>query len=262
MVSPEYSKIISNYYSYYKTFPLSGAVELHNGSISWIMPPKGEKGPAIAFNIKLNAQTAQREIDGFISCIQQGYAPRQLIVTPDTEPENIVEILEINGFKNMSDGEYEPGMLLYKDDFTPRFAADGSVTCREIRSKEDFAVWIDIVNTALHGWDMIDAQRYYTWLESGTYRFYIGELGGIPVSTAATIPNGDTASLEFVSTLEAYRQRHVASSLCSMAIADIFENGARAVTLSGSASAVGLYEGLGFRGYFNNIIMRYSPDDV
>lgn len=259
MLSPEQINIIENYYRYYRTFPLSGAVELHTGGINWIMPKKGDKGPAIAFDLKLNPKTAQREIDGFVSAIEWGAAPRLLIVTPDCEPENIVELLEANGFINL--GGDEPGMLLYKDDFTPRFAA-GGISCREVRSKEDFAVWIDIVNTALHGWEMIDSERYYTWAENGTYRFYLGELGGVPVSTAAAILNGDTASLEFVSTLEGYRHRHIASALCSVTIAGLFEQGARTVTLSGSPGAVRLYKGLGFSGYFNNIIMRYGQADV
>ncbi len=260
MLSPEQENIIKNYYRYYKTFPLSGAVELHTGGISWIMPKKGEKGPAIAFDLKLDSQTAQREIDGFISSIQQGSAPRQLIVTPDAGPEDIIRLLKASGFTDL--GGDEPGMLLYRGDFTPSFDAAGSITCREVRSKEDFAVWIDIVNTALHGWEMIDAKRYYTWVLNGTYRFYLGEVGGVPASTAATILNGDTASLEFVSTLEEYRHRHAASSLCSKAITGLFEQGARTVTLSGSADAVRLYEGLGFCGYFNNIIMRYGQAHV
>lgn len=258
MLSPEQKIIVENYYRYYRAFTLSGVVGLHTGGISWIMPKKGEKGPGLAFGIRLEARTAQREIDCFVSRIRQGAAPRMVIVTPDAEPDNIVDLLEANGFKNL--GGAEPGMLLYKEWFAPRFA-DG-VTCREIRSREDFAVWIDIVNTALHGWDMIDAERYYAWVTGGKYRFYLGELGGVPVSTAAAILEGDTASLEFVSTLEEYRQRHAASGLCSMAIAGLFDSGARTVTLSGSESAVGLYEGLGFRGYFNNIIMRFVQDDV
>ena len=56
-------------------------------------------------------------------------------------------------------------MLLHKNDFRPYFPADGDVICRRVRTKEDFRIWVDVVNTALHGWEMIDAEHYAVWLE-------------------------------------------------------------------------------------------------
>jgi Predicted acetyltransferase involved in intracellular survival and related acetyltransferases len=84
------------------------------------------------------------------------------------------------------------------------------------------------------------------------------EIDGIPVSTAATIRTGSTASLEFISTLKEHRRQKAAITLCSRAVEALFDNGVETVTLSGSSEAVPLYERLGFHSCFNNTIMLYE----
>lgn len=103
---------------------------------------------------------------------------------------------------------------------------------------------------------MIDAEHYFSWVKSNHINIYLAKINGVAVSTCATIQNGSTASLEFVSTLEQYRRKTVAALLCSYAINDLLKNGAEIVTLSACGHSVYLYEGLGFKKYFNNTIMK------
>ena len=135
-------------------------------------------------------------------------------------------------------------MALHKQDFTPYREDSSRITCQKISTKEDFISWIDVVNTALHGWNMIDAEHYFSWVKSDNIKIYSAKINGITVSTCATIQNGNTASLEFVSTLEQYRRRK-AALLCSCAINDLLKNGVEIVTLSACGESVYLYEGLG-----------------
>ena len=140
----------------------------------------------------------------------------------------------------------------------PYQSSDERVVCRKVQTKKDFRTWISIVNAVLHGWDMIDADNYYTWVENEYVDIYLGEFDGVPVSTAATIRNGDVASLEFVSTIEGYRRNKIASVVCSEALENLFSNGVEEVTLSACGESVHLYEKFGFKSYFNNIIMHYG----
>ena len=224
------------------------------------MPREGEKGPEMGFRLRFNEQTVQREVQDLIAGIRAGKLPKRWLVTPDAEPENIVSVLEQNGFRNLAAEAPapEPAMLLQKDDFQPYSAENNPVICRRIRSKEDFKVWTDIVNTALNGWDMIDAEHYYSWIEKGYLNIYLGELDGIPATAAATIQNGDTGSLEFVATLEKYRRKKAAATVCSEAINDLLKNGVRTVTLSSCGGSYPLYEGLGFHTCFYDIVMLYE----
>ena len=255
--------VIENYYHYYKTFALSGIVDYHEGPVNWILPKIGEKGPSLAFNIRLEEETAEKVIQEHIKGICKKKVPDIWFITPDTMPSNIISILEQNSFVNLSSesDEPEPGMLLKKDDFCPYRISTNGIVCRKAQSKADFNIWIDIVNTALHGWEMIDAENYYIWLKNGVYDFYLAEIDGIPVSTAATIQNGDTASLEFVSTLNEYRRRKAAITVSTMALEDLFAKGVKTVTLSGGVEAVTLYKKLGFHSYFNNILLKYNISD-
>lgn len=253
--------IIKNYYCYYEAFALSGVVEHHRGPVNWIIPRTGKNGPYLVFNIKLTEENAIQEINMLTDGIKKGTVPQNWIVTPDSTPTNIKDILTENGFYDLSvnAAEPEPAMLLKKDDFKP-CCEKNNIVCRQIEDKKDFAVWIKIVNTALHGWDMIDAENYYTWVKNKRFRFYLGEIDGIPVSTAATIRNSNTASLEFVSTLEEYRRHGVAYAVNTKAITQLFDNGVSVVTLSGVEESVPLYKKIGFHRCFNNIIMQYKKE--
>lgn len=149
-------------------------------------------------------------------------------------------------------------MLLSKEEFIPYKAPEEEIVCRKVHTKKDFQAWIDIVNTALHGWTMIDAENYYTRVENGYVDIYLGEYKGVPVTTAATIRNRNAASLEFVSTLEEYRCKKIASVVCSAALENLFSDGVEAVTLSACDGSARLYEKFGFKGYFNNTILHYE----
>ncbi|MDE6388056.1 MAG: GNAT family N-acetyltransferase [Lachnospiraceae bacterium] len=262
-VMPKEAKnITENYYRYYRSFALSGIVDLHEGPVDWIMPKEGEAGPSLAFHVNLDENRYREEIHEMTAGIRAGAVPQRWLITPDAEPKNIVEILKENGFQEdlSEDAENpEPGMLLNAADFYPYADAESaSVLCREVQTKEDFERWVDVVNTALHGWKMIDADHYYVWVKQENIRIYLAEIDGVPVSTAATIQTGNTASLEFVSTLEAYRRKKAALALSSKALENLFACGVENVTLSGSCEAVALYEKLGFRACFHNVIMLYD----
>lgn len=256
----EADTIISNYHRYYMAFTRSGIIDFHEGSVNWIIPKEGEKGPEIAFQVHLDADTVEEEMQNLIVGIRAKKVPQIWHITPDSTPVNIMEIMKRNGFKDLGENapEPEPTMLLNRSDFQPYLSSDNSVVCRKVQTKEDFQKWIDVVNTALHGWDMIDAENYYTWVESEDISIYLGEINGIPVSTAATIQNGEVASLEFVSTLEAYRRRKFAAIVCSRAIQDQFDMDIKAVTLGACGESAHLYKKLGFKSIFNNIVMQYD----
>ena len=255
-----FQTIIQNYYNYYKIFAQADIINLYEGSVSWIIPCKGEKGPSIAFRVHLNEESVETELRVLIQGIREGKVPQIWHKTPDATPDNIIDIMKKNGFKDLSEdaSEPEPTMSLHKNDFIPYEEKDSPIICRKISTKKDFKLWIDVVNTALHGWDMIDADHYFTWVESNNINIYLAEINGIAVSTCATIQNNNTASLEFVSTLEEYRRRQAAALLCSCAINDLLDNGAEIVTLGACGHSAFLYERLGFKRCFHNTVMKYD----
>lgn len=57
--------IALNYFNYYKVFAKSGIIDLHEGSVSWIIPCKEEKGPSLAFRIHLNEDMEQNGFQNY-----------------------------------------------------------------------------------------------------------------------------------------------------------------------------------------------------
>ncbi|MBD5456128.1 MAG: GNAT family N-acetyltransferase [Lachnospiraceae bacterium] len=259
VIEKEQNTVISNYYQYYKAFTHSDIISLYEGPVSWIIPCEGEKGPSIAFRVRLNEENAEIQLKAFIQGIREGKVPQIWHITPDASPDNIIDIMKKNGFKDLSEDAPcpEPTMILHKNDFVPYTEENEHIVCRKVSTKEDFKAWINVVNTALHGWEMIDADHYFIWVESDHINIYLGEIDGVAVSTCATIQNECTGSLEFVSTLEQYRRKKAAASLCSYAINDLVRNGAETVTLGACGQSAYLYEKLGFKKCFNNTVMQF-----
>jgi ribosomal protein S18 acetylase RimI-like enzyme len=134
---------------------------------------------------------------------------------------------------------------------------DPRVKVRRVRPPGAFATWVDVVNDALHGDVRMVASAYRAWLATPAYAFYLAYLDAMPVATAATLREGDVASIEFVGTLAAYRRQGAATAACVQALRDLQQAGVRTVTVQSSAEAVSLYERLGFRTYFTLTALDY-----
>lgn len=252
-MNKEVTMIVSNFNRYFSSFAESGIVDLHEEGVHYILPKPGHQGPTLLFHVGLDPQTADARIKALLPEIDAGHVPGNWFITPGATPDNVTELLKANGFENMGGGE--PAMLLRAERFRPT-PSNSRVTCREITSMEDFRIWIDIVNEALHGWNMIDAQHYYAWVKKRTYRFWLGEINGLPVSTAATIQTENAGSLEFVSTLESFRRQGAAAITSTAAIAGLLEAGAQYVSLSACGESVPLYQKLGFESIFEPVMFR------
>lgn len=113
------------------------------------------KGLSLAFHVRLHEKSWEEELDPMIEGIRSGTVPQRWLITPDATPWNVILLLESKGFWNLSSQaeKPEPGMLLHKNDFQPYFPADGDMICRRVRTQEDFRIWVDVVNTALHNPD-------------------------------------------------------------------------------------------------------------
>lgn len=82
-----------------------------------------------------------------------------------------------------------------------------------------------MVNTTLHGWDMIDAEHYFRWVDQRSKNI---------------------------------EEKKAAALLCSYAINDLLNKGAEIVTLGACGHFAFLSERLGFKRCFNNTIMKFG----
>jgi ribosomal protein S18 acetylase RimI-like enzyme len=246
---------------YFRTLGHADNMHLHTGDIEWIAPLPNTPGPSIVYKISLDERTAAARIDELIPLIKSKHIPSAWYVSATSTPANIVEILLSRGFvktlrKPTDPDEPEAAMAL---DMAPdmRWAASPSFEIRRVTSFPDFERWIDVVNEALHGCELLLAKYNYPLVARASVSFYLALLDGIPIATAATMQEGDIATLEFVSTLKAHRRKGAGSAACSEALRDLQKTNVRTVTLRASHEAIPLYAKLGFRPYFEPAILFY-----
>jgi hypothetical protein len=111
-----------------------------------------------------------------------------------------------------------------------------NITTRKITSKSDFQQWIDVVNTALHDWDMIDAEHYYKCVTDGMFSFYMAFMEGTAVATAAARLDGNEGLYPRLN-----RTGGAATAVCVMPLENLKNNGAKICSLGSSHEAADLY---------------------
>ena len=244
--------------SYFRTFSLAHNMYVHSGDIEWITPRTGYTGPSVVFRVALDERTAQSRIEGMLTDLKARTIPSLWVISPTSTPANLIDLLRSVGFVGGSEPEHpEPGMALDLATFSVKPEPRASIRIAKVDSLAEFSQWIDVVNTALHGWDMLSAEHYAAWLYDHIYEFYLGYDNGTPVATYATLQTGETASIEFVSTLMPYRHRGTATALGVRALRDLQQKGVRTVTLHAFSEAISLYERLGFKSYYQLAVLSF-----
>ncbi|MCL4504925.1 MAG: GNAT family N-acetyltransferase [Chloroflexi bacterium] len=250
--------IVKGSESYFRAFALADNMRHHLGDIEWILPLPNTPGPSIVYRVSLDERTANERIGELMPGLQDGTIPSYWVITPNSTPKNIVNILVSNGFKDISDPEHpELGMALDIKMIPEPPLSNPNIEVKKVVSTSEFEVWIDVVNRALHGWNMLTIEHYSSWLSRDEISFYLGYLNGIPIATISTMQDEDCASVEFVSTLKEYRNQGVATTICVKALQNLKQKGVKTVTLRSSSEAIPLYKKLGFKPYYEQILLSY-----
>jgi len=250
--------IVKGIERYFRIFAQSGIINNHMGSIEWIKPIQGEVGPSIVYGVKLKAD---ENIEIILKDIKDGIIPSFWYILPNATPNNIVDILKEKGFvgeipTNPEEKEY--GMALDLQTTNKWINTNSFIKVKRVKDFSDFQHWTDTVNSDLHGWKMIDAEHYFTWVSQNNLAFYIGYLNGVAISTAATITDQDNASLEFVSTLEEYRKQGAGTAVCVEVLKQLKEQDIKTVILGSSPEATSIYKRLGFVPYFGKVLLTFK----
>ncbi len=261
MESQEYTEaIVAGMENYFRSFALADNMQHHSCEIEWIAPLPRTAGPALVFRIDLDEKTANQRLDELVPAIQAGEVPDLWVISPISTPGNLLDLLLSKGFQNLLDPHHpepEPGMALDLSRTPALVTGNPNVQVIQVNSITEFAVWVDVVNEALHGWPMLTPDHYARWITCPEMMFFLAYLDGVPAATISTIQDRDKASLEFVSTLKAYRNRGVATTICLEALRALMGKVVRTVTLRSSYEAVPLYKKLGFQSYYEQILVSY-----
>ena len=122
---------------------------------------------------------------------------------------------------------------------------------RKVNDVESFALWAQSVKECFNDdYQYIHPRYHYPACKAGKIRCYLCFKYNRPVAVCSIMDNAGICLLEFVATHRDFRRQGLAKYICSVAVNESFENGAKLITLRAEEPGTReLYTSLGFRTY-------------
>jgi len=222
---------------------------LVTGDISYLKS-ESDKGFERIFSVNIEEDQEFR-IQQMIALIKAGLLPDSMLITPNTKPADLAEVLSHKGFII---NDANPCMMMYLEDYKKRESENTGFVISNVTEKEQLADWLNIVNSALFGGELVTLEQFSDVLALDNTYFYLGIMDGRPVTACMTILDGDTSVLEMVATLEEHRRKGFASAVIDKALRDSRHMGVKTVSLRAEADGVGVYRKLGFKECFKRTV--------
>ena len=220
-----------------------------NGYYSIIYPKDGEKGGTSLFDVRIE-QLSDKEANLIIDEIKSKKVHTWwgLCVS-----DRIADLIwgKYRPTPPASEDELEEAyMALFPNEKPVYRKFNAHIEVRPVSSLEEFNIWADICNSILHGnFSIIHPVNHYHLCEKGIMPCFIGYYNNTPASVSAIINDKHNSSLEFVATLDNYRDKGLATALCQTAVDNAFLNGSKIITARAFNDAIKLYKSLGFKIY-------------
>lgn len=228
---------------YWRTLAQARGLELHRADgAEWVTSRDGN-GPERVFHLALSGGAALDRLRAARADIVAGRLPNCILITPNSEPENLLTLLAEAGFAIDTSGACMVKELIGAE----RPVLGGSITVETLTTDEALPAWADIVNTDLFGTKLLTYVQYGDLFRLPDVRFHMARLNGEPAATCMTISDGDLAVLEMVATKAALRRRGIAAALVRTVMADLCDGGVVSLQLRSEPEAIAFYDTLGFR---------------
>lgn len=231
---------------------------LKTGEVCYIKSDNN-KGPERIFNIKFANEDIDYKIMKLVSYIKAGIMPDSILITPNTIPINLSQILADKGFYV---DDSDPCMMLEVNDFKPQKNQKENITTIKLENDELLPEWVKIVSHGLFGFELIALDQFKDVFKLDNTHFYIGLLNNVPASACMTITEGDTSVLEMVATLKQYRHNGLATAIINKALEELKELNIKTISLRAEKDGVNLYKRLGFKACFNRTVVTCDWEKV
>ena len=221
------------------------------GDVSYVKAKNG-RGFERIFSVSIKEEQ-EAGIQQMIPDIKAGLMPDSMLITPNTKPTDLAEILLYKGF---AIDDSAPCMMMNLDDYDEMKTECGDFIIAPVTNM-NLPDWLNIINAALFDGEMITLEQISdVWVLENTY-LYLGLIRDKPVTTCMTILDGETSVLDMVGTLKDYRRRGLASTLIDRALTDLRRKGVKSVSLRAEADGV-VYKKLGFKECFKRVVATYT----
>ena len=243
---------------YWHTLSKANGMKLVSGDIEYVISD-GRNSPERIFNIRIPSENSEERIDEIIANIKAGLIPDSFLITPNSTPTNLSGILAEKGF-NIDTSGVCMAMDLNEENGDQNHSAN--IKVMEVKDKNLLKHWVNIINTALFGCEIMTFEQFYDIYRLENTRFYIGLVKDLFVSACFTISQGMIADLEMVATLKQYRKQGLATALINQAIGDLYNCGLKTVSLRAEPDGINLYKRIGFKEYCQRVVASCDWDKM
>ena len=162
-------------------------------------------------------------------------------------PANLAELLSQKGFSIDTSGSC---MMMEIDDYVKQAPHSNHIEVKDVCDIEQLRTWLDIVNAALFGCELVTIEQFSDILNLENSCFYLVILDGKAVTACLTIINDDTSVLEMVATLKEYRRKGVATATIDKALIDLHKKSIKTISLRAETDGINVYRRMGFKECF------------
>lgn len=239
---------------YWRTLARARGMQLHRGDIEYVMS-EARDGVERIFNVQLSPADLDRRLDEIIAGMKSGALPDSIVLTPCARPADLPEILAHKGFQIDTTGLCMALDLDAQRDPWP--IPVPPIQVLPVDSPDLLRQWVEITNLAFFGSQVLTFEQFSNLYALAATRFYLVFYDGVPVSGCMTLHAGETATLEFVSTLAEYRRKGLGAAVCAAALQDLRQCGLHTVTLRAEPDGIGIYSRLGFVEICKRVVATY-----
>lgn len=241
---------------YWKTLGKARGMKIHSSDIEYVTSDDG-KGPERIFNISIDSENIEERINEIIAHIKAGIIPDSFLITPNTQPKNLADILSKKGLKLDTTGSF---MAMNLSESNIKLNQPDNVKIKKVDNLEELAQWIMIINKDLFGCEIMSFDQFHDIYLMDNTNFYIALYDDIPAAACMTITDKTISDLDMVVTRVEYRKRGLATEVINKALIDLKEYGIKTVSLRAEPDGINLYKKLGFKEYSKRTVASCDFD--
>lgn len=235
---------------YWHTLSKADGMRLVSEDIDYVIS-EDRNSPERIFNIRLTPENSEERINEIIAFIKAGLIPDSFLITPNSTPPNLSDILAEKGFTIDQSGLC---MAMDLREVSGDENYSDNIKVMEVKDKDQLIHWDNIINHALFDHEIMTFEQFYDIFCLPNTRFYLAFFDGFPASACLTISEGNLADLDMVATLKQYRNRGLATTIINKAMDDLYNCGVKTVSLRAEPDGINLYKRIGFQEFCYRVV--------
>lgn len=212
----------------------------------WLSPFPSAYVNAVTHFFDQDRESARQQIEYVKECARNHHVPLAWFVGTQNSPTTIGEDLKTHGFVL---ADHFPAMICFVDEALP-FEESNEITIK-LLSEQEIATWLEVVGASFgHAESLIKIYQgslQRKGLNNHEVEHYAGFYKGQMVAAGTLAIHDDWAGFYNIATLPSFRNKGIATRLCSFLMKRAQDLHLKYVVLLAAPKAESLYRHVGFR---------------